>query len=78
MSPKKSYETELSLQVDQRRATVKLIKIISDLWYDKTVELIMFRNQLLDRNVSEILSLVNYAKRFVKKPISVFDVVQIA
>jgi len=78
MSPKKSYETELSLQVDQRRATVKLIKLISDLWYDNTVELIMFRNQLLDRNVSEILSLVNYAKRFVKKPISVFDVVQIA
>ena len=78
MLSNKSYETELSLQVDQRRATVKLIKVISDLWYDKTVELIMFRNQLLDRNVSEILSLINYSKKFVKKPISVFDVVQIA
>lgn len=78
MSPIKNFETELSLQVDKRKATVELIKIISDLWYDKTVELIMFRNQMIDRNVSEILNLTNYAKNFVKKPISVFDAVQIA
>jgi len=78
MSPIKNFETELSLQVEKRRATVKLIKIISDLWYDKTVELIMFRNQMIDRNVSEILNLISYAKKFVKKPISVFDAVQIA
>ncbi len=78
MSPIKNFETELSLQVEKRRATVKLIKIISDLWYDKTVELIMFRNQMIDRNVSEILNLISYAKKFVGKPISVFDALQIA
>ncbi len=78
MSPKKKFETELSLQVEQRRATVELIKIISDLWYDKTIELVLFRNQLIDKNVSEILSIVNYAKKFVKKPISIFDAVEIA
>ncbi|MEN8185608.1 MAG: glyceraldehyde-3-phosphate dehydrogenase [Bacteroidota bacterium] len=78
MSPKKQFETELSLQVEQRRATVELIKIISDLWYDKTIELVLFRNRLIDRNVSEILGIVNYAKKFVKKPISIFDAVEIA
>lgn len=78
MNSQKNYETELSLQVDERRATVELIKLISDLWYDKTVELILFRNQMIDRNVSEILGLITYAKRFVNKPISIYDVLQIA
>jgi len=39
MNSNETYEKELSFQVDRRRATVELIKIISDLWYDKTVEL---------------------------------------
>ncbi len=78
MSFNELYEKELSFQADRRRATVEFIRIISDLWYDNTVELILFRNQLLDRNVSEILNLVEYASNFVEKPISVFDAVEIA
>ena len=72
------YEKELSFQTDRRKATVEFIKIISDLWYDKSIELILFRNQLIDRNVSEILNLHEYAGEFVQKPISIFDSVEIA
>src|SRR5690554_5847128 len=72
------YEKELSFQADRRRATVEFIKIISDLWYDKSIELVLFRNQLIDRKVSEILSLHEYAGEFVQKPISIFDSVEIA
>jgi len=72
------YEKELSFQVDRRKASVELIKIISDLWYDKSIELLFFRNQLLDRNVGNILDLHEYAREFVGKPISVFDTVEIA
>ena len=72
------YEQELSFQKDRRKATVEFIKIISDLWYDKSIELVLFRNQLIDRSVSEILSLHEYAVEFVKKPISIFDTVEIA
>jgi len=72
------YEKELSFQVDRRKASVELIKIISDLWYDKSIELLFFRNQLLDRNVGDILNLHEYAREFVGKPISVFDTVEIA
>ena len=46
------YEKELSLQADRRKAGVEFIKIISDLWYDKSIELIFFRNQLIDTTVS--------------------------
>jgi glyceraldehyde 3-phosphate dehydrogenase len=73
-----NYEKELSFQADRRRATVEFIKIISDLWYDKSIELVIFRNQLIDRNVSQILNLHEYAGKFVQKPISIFDSVEIA
>ena len=72
------YEKELAFQADRRRATVEFIKIVSDLWYDKSIELVLFRNQLIDRNVSEILNLHEYAGEFVQKPISIFDSVEIA
>ncbi|QNJ96602.1 glyceraldehyde-3-phosphate dehydrogenase [Constantimarinum furrinae] len=72
------YEKELSFQTDRRKASVEFIKIISDLWYDKSIELVLFRNQLIDRNVSEILNLHEYAGEFVQKPISIFDSVEIA
>lgn len=78
MSFNETYETELAFQADRRRATVEFIKIISDLWYDKSIELVLFRNQLIDRNVSEILNLHEYACEFVQKPISIFDSVEIA
>ena len=72
------YEKELAFQADRRKACVEFIKIISDLWYDKSIELILFRNQLIDRNVSDIINLHEYAGEFVQKPINVFDSVEIA
>lgn len=78
MSFNKTYEKELAFQADRRRATVEFIKIISDLWYDKSIELVLFRNQLIDRNVSQILNLHEYAAKFVQKPISIFDSVELA
>ncbi len=78
MSINETYENELAFQADRRRATVEFIKIVSDLWYDKSIELVIFRNPLIDRNVSEILNLHEYAGEFVQKPISIFDSVEIA
>ncbi|TQD39159.1 glyceraldehyde-3-phosphate dehydrogenase [Haloflavibacter putidus] len=78
MSKNQVYEKELSFQADRRRAAVEFIKTVSDLWYDKSIELVLFRNQLIDKNVSEILNLHKYAGEFVEKPISIFDTVEIA
>lgn len=78
MSSINTYEKELTFQANRRKATVEFIKIISDLWYDKSIELVLFRNQLIDRNVSQILNLHEYAGEFVQKPISIFDSVDIA
>ena len=78
MSFNKVYEKELAFQADRRKATVEFIRIVSDLWYDKSIELVLFRNQLINRNVSDILHLHEYAGEFVQKPISIFDSVEIA
>ncbi|MEK6154345.1 glyceraldehyde-3-phosphate dehydrogenase [Flavobacteriaceae bacterium 3-367] len=77
MSPITSYEKELAFQADRRKATTEFIKIISDLWYDKSIEVVLFKNQIIDKNVSDIINLHEYAGEFVQKPISIFDSVEI-
>ncbi|MCK0131808.1 glyceraldehyde-3-phosphate dehydrogenase [Flavobacteriaceae bacterium F08102] len=78
MPTQNTYEKELAFQADRRKATVEFIKITSDLWYDNAIELVLFRNQLINCNVSQILNLVEYASEFVQKPISIFDAVEIS
>ncbi len=72
-----SYEKELAFQADRRKATTEFIKIISDLWYDRAIEVVLFKNQVIDKPVSEIINLHEYAGEFVQKPISIFDSVEI-
>ena len=73
-----TYETELFDWIEQEKAAIELINIIGNLWFDKSVELILFRNQLVDRSASQILNLHQYAKEIVKKPISVSDTLLLA
>lgn len=77
MEHTKSYEKELAFQADRRKATTEFIKIISDLWYDKAIEVVLFQNQTIDKNVSDIIHLHEYAGEFVQKPISIFDSLEI-
>ncbi len=77
MSDISSYEKELAFQADRRKATTEFIKIISDLWYDKAIEVVLFKNQIIDKNVSDIINLHEYAGEFVQKPMSIFDSVEI-
>lgn len=75
---KSSYENELKDWIDHERAAIELIGIVGNLWFEKSVELIIFRNQLVDRSASEILNLHQYANNIVKKPITVKDSVLLA
>lgn len=77
MALKTTYEKELAFQADRRKATTEFIKIVSDLWYDKSIEIVLFKNQVIDKNVSDIIHLHEYAGEFVQKPISIFDSVEI-
>lgn len=78
MSPLKNYENEVASQAQIRRATTEFINIVTDLWYDRSIELVLFRNPLMDKRVSEVLNLIDYAREFVAKPISIHDALAIA
>jgi glyceraldehyde 3-phosphate dehydrogenase len=75
---KNEYELNLHNWVELEKSAVELIHEVGNLWFDKSVELVMFRNQLVDRSASEIMNLHNYAMNVVKKPINVKDTLAIA
>lgn len=77
-SKEKGYEVELGSWIEQEKAALELIRTVGTLWFEKSVELIIFRNQLIDRSASEIMNLHLYAKNIVKQPIHIFDTVLLA
>ncbi|MES1225131.1 MAG: glyceraldehyde-3-phosphate dehydrogenase [Bacteroidota bacterium] len=75
---KGSYEAELKDWIEHEKAAISLISAIGKLWFEKSIELILFRNQLVDRSASQIMNLHLYSKDIVKKPISIMESVQLA
>ncbi len=73
-----SYALELSNWIDAEKSTIELISNIGHLWFDKSVELVIFRNQLIDRSASEIMKLHQYAKDIMNRTISVSDTAKMA
>lgn len=72
------YEAGLKDHVDRERAAVDLINSVGELMYGPGVELVFFRNHLLDISISEVLKLFTYAEQVVKKPIDVFTTAKVA
>lgn len=72
------YEKELKSYVEKERAAVKLASKVGELLYDKGIELVLFRNHLLDTTTSEILNLHDYANKVVHKPIDVETTAELA
>lgn len=72
------YEKELNAHIKRERAAVVLASKTGELLYDKGIELVLFRNHLLDVTVSEILNLHEYARKVVNKPIDIFTTSELA
>lgn len=72
------YEKQLDAHVKRERAAVKLASKTGQLLYDQGVELVLFRNHLVNLTVSEILNVHEYAAKVVNKPIDVFTTSELA
>ncbi len=72
------YAEQLNDWVQHEKAAIELINAIGRLWFEKSIELVLFRNQLVDRSASQVMSLHFYAKNIVKKSIAVKDTVLLA
>jgi glyceraldehyde 3-phosphate dehydrogenase len=75
---KNKYESELKEWIGYEKSAIELIHVIGNLWFDKSVELIIFRNQMVDRSATEILKLHLYAKNIINQPIQVQDTLLLA
>jgi len=75
---KNGYESELNDWITQEKAAIELISIVGGLWFERSVELILFHNELTDRNSSALMNLHLYAKNIVKQPITVLDTLLMA
>lgn len=72
------YESELELHIQKERAAVKLSSKVGELLYNNGIELVFFRNHLVDITISEILKLHEYSRNVVNKPVDIFTTSELA
>lgn len=72
------YQKAVEDRIQNEKNCVELIKAIHELWYDKGIETVLFRNQLIDRRPGEILHLHHYAEQVVGVPLKITDTLAMA
>ena len=72
------YEESLKQWFCDEKIANEFITVLSHLFYDKSIELLMHRSQLLDRAASVILYKHSYAQRYVNKALKVQDSLMLA
>tara|TARA_B110000459_G_C16623251_1_gene503196 strand:+ start:681 stop:2144 length:1464 start_codon:yes stop_codon:yes gene_type:complete len=77
-SLRESYSNEFNDYIDKEKAAVELMHSIGSLLFDKNIELVLFRNHLVDKSISELLNLHKYAAKVIEKKISVVDTSELA
>lgn len=75
---KQVYEKNLKTWIEDEKAALELIAVVGKLWFDKSIELVIFRNQMVDRSASELLNLHHYAREVVQHPLTVQDTLGLA
>ena len=78
LNNKAAYENKLNEYVGDEKSTVNLISSIGHLMYEKSIELVLFRNPLVDKGISEILKLHKKAKTITSNPVSIHDTASLA
>lgn len=68
-----NYESSVKERIANEMAAAEFIKITSELYLDRSIEIVLFRNQLIDARKSEVLNLHEYARKFVGRNITVKD-----
>lgn len=72
------FYQEVNSQNDKYKTATEVIKIVSDLWSTNSIELLLFRQPLPNKGITEVLTLMDYARKFVEKPINIFDILEMA
>lgn len=66
-----TYEEHIKLRVQHDKAAAEFVKLVTDLWLDKSIEVTLFRKPLLDQSISEILNTHHYARQIKGEEITI-------
>lgn len=73
-----SYEDSLNDWAKQEMIANEFITVLSKLFYNKSIELVLFRSQLIDRSASLILYRHSYAENIINKQLNIKDSLKLA
>ena len=63
------YDKELNNWIDNEKIAADLLNLTGQLMYDKGIEIVLFRQNILDVGVTELMRLVSYAENVVERKI---------
>lgn len=73
-----AFEQELKTWLDYEKNAIRLIELVSELYYDKGIEAILFRKPLVNQSARDIINHHSYARNVSKKPhLSIYDSIAI-
>lgn len=73
-----NYENSLNDWAKQEMIANEFITVLSKLFYNKSIELVLFRSQLIDRSASLILYRHSYAENIINKQLNIKDSLKLA
>ena len=72
------YQSEFQNWIEKEKKAVELINVVGQLWFDRSIELVLFRKPLFDIGSSDILAHHQYAKTVSGKDISIYETLELA
>lgn len=79
LEKKAGYQEGLNDYVKQKKAAVDLVNSVGNLMFNKGVELVLFRNHLVDISLPEVINLFsNYANKVLNQPIDIHTAAEVA
>lgn len=64
--------------INTEKDAFQLVSVVGHLWYNKTVELILFRHKLINVDVNTIINYHDYSLNIIKTPVNVSETLEIA
>ena len=72
------YQSEFQNWIEKEKKALELISVVGKLWFDRSIELVLFRKPLFDVGSSDILAYHQYAKKISGKDISIYETLELA
>ena len=73
MIAQQEYNQTVELRIARERLAVDVLACVHELFYDRGIEIVLFRNPIRDKSAGQVLELHQYAKDFVGKRIAIED-----